>query len=181
MQVSDHFWVVCCDSSLLPSLAPRSTKSLLLDKARPARPTKKCTIDSKRMTTEMQLLRKVSASSHFATQPSEQVLAEQNVNLERGLSSQEVAFRLKLAGPNELTVDEKETLLSKFVDQFKNPLILLLFGSATVSVLMGQYDDAVSITLVSHETQQGLILRQSPSSSPLLSCRNIDRKNLWKN
>ena len=42
----------------------------------------------------------------------------------------------------------KETLLEKFIDQFKQPLILLLFGSALISALLGSYDDAISITLV---------------------------------
>lgn len=40
-------------------------------------------------------------------------------------------------------------LLIKFYLQFKNPLILLLLGSAFVSVCMKQFDDAVSITVVS--------------------------------
>ncbi|PNI45761.1 ATP2C2 isoform 5, partial [Pan troglodytes] len=33
----------------------------------------------------------------------------------------------------------------KYLDQFKNPLILLLLGSALVSVLTKEYEDAVSI------------------------------------
>ena len=45
-------------------------------------------------------------------------------------------------------VAEKETLLSKFIDQFKQPLIMLLLASAAVSALLGSYDDAISITLV---------------------------------
>ncbi len=32
--------------------------------------------------------------------------------------------------------------------QFKNPLIIMLLVSASVSVLMGQMDDALSITVV---------------------------------
>ena len=36
-----------------------------------------------------------------------------------------------------------------YLFQFKNPLILLLLGSAVVSVFMRQFDDAISITLVS--------------------------------
>ena len=43
---------------------------------------------------------------------------------------------------------EEETLLSKFLDQLRQPLIMLLLGSAVVSALLGSYDDAVSITLV---------------------------------
>lgn len=35
-----------------------------------------------------------------------------------------------------------------FLPQFKDPLILLLLASALVSVLMRQFDDAVSITVV---------------------------------
>jgi len=45
-------------------------------------------------------------------------------------------------------VAEEETLLSKFLDQLRQPLIMLLLGSAVVSALLGSYDDAVSITLV---------------------------------
>lgn len=32
--------------------------------------------------------------------------------------------------------------------QFKNPLIMLLLASAVISVVMHQFDDAVSITVV---------------------------------
>lgn len=35
----------------------------------------------------------------------------------------------------------------KYLEQFKNPLILLLLGSALVSVSMKQFDDAISITV----------------------------------
>ena len=50
-------------------------------------------------------------------------------------------------GPNELGKAENEPIYMKFLEQFKQPLILLLLGSASVSVLMGQWDDAFSITL----------------------------------
>lgn len=33
--------------------------------------------------------------------------------------------------------------------QFKDPLILLLLASAVISILMHQFDDAISITVVS--------------------------------
>ena len=76
------------------------------------------------------------------------ILREHNTNLETGLSDSEVDFRKRLAGPNELISEERETLLSKFIDQFKNPMILLLLGSAAISAIMGEIEDAISITLV---------------------------------
>uniref|UniRef100_A0A8C1ATV4 Calcium-transporting ATPase n=1 Tax=Cyprinus carpio carpio TaxID=630221 RepID=A0A8C1ATV4_CYPCA len=42
---------------------------------------------------------------------------------------------------------EDEPLWKKYISQFKDPLILLLLASAVISVLMRQFDDAVSITV----------------------------------
>lgn len=50
-------------------------------------------------------------------------------------------------GLNELEVKEDDPLWKKYLEQFKEPLILLLLGSAVISVLVGQYDDAISITI----------------------------------
>lgn len=44
---------------------------------------------------------------------------------------------------------EEDPTWKKYAEQFKNPLIMLLLGSAIVSVCMKQFDDAVSITIVS--------------------------------
>lgn len=64
-----------------------------------------------------------------------------------GLTTEEAARRQVRYGRNELVRDAQESLLMKFVDQLRQPLILLLIASAVVSVVMRQYDDAVSILL----------------------------------
>lgn len=68
-------------------------------------------------------------------------------NMREGLSWKEADNRRKILGPNEFIVNEEEPLWKKYVEQFKNPLILLLLGSALVSVCLKQLDDAVSITV----------------------------------
>lgn len=51
-------------------------------------------------------------------------------------------------GKNEISSEEDEPLWWKFVTTFVgDPLILLLIGSAVISFIMGNIDDAVSITL----------------------------------
>jgi P-type Ca2+ transporter type 2C len=50
-------------------------------------------------------------------------------------------------GPNELPHEEPEPLWLRFIKQFKETLILLLLGSAAVSLFMGNLDDAVSIAI----------------------------------
>lgn len=68
-------------------------------------------------------------------------------NTREGLSWSEADNRRKILGPNEFVVTEPEPLWKKYLEQFQNPLILLLLGSAFVSICMHQLDDAVSITV----------------------------------
>jgi len=91
--------------------------------------------------------KKVSPSLHASLRTVEQVLTEQNTDLEKGLTVREADFRIKLNGPNILEPENEETLFSKFIEQFKDPLIMLLLGSASISLIMGQFSDAFSILL----------------------------------
>ncbi|KAK2807338.1 hypothetical protein FQN50_005493 [Emmonsiellopsis sp. PD_5] len=68
-------------------------------------------------------------------------------HLVQGLSPADADARLLRDGPNELPHDDPEPLWLRFLKQFKEPLILLLLASAGISFFMGNYDDAVSITL----------------------------------
>jgi len=62
-----------------------------------------------------------------------------------GLSTQEAQRRLPLCGSNMLEKVDDESLILKFLGQFKEPLILLLLGSALVSIIMGEIADALGI------------------------------------
>ncbi|XP_022690616.1 calcium-transporting ATPase type 2C member 1-like isoform X1 [Varroa jacobsoni] len=68
-------------------------------------------------------------------------------DLTRGLSWSDANRRLHQFGPNEFCMASQESLFTKYLEQFQNPLICLLLASALVSILMAQYDDAVSITV----------------------------------
>uniref|UniRef100_A0A8B9RBD0 P-type Ca(2+) transporter n=1 Tax=Astyanax mexicanus TaxID=7994 RepID=A0A8B9RBD0_ASTMX len=68
-------------------------------------------------------------------------------DLQFGLSHDEVLRRRVYHGWNEFDISEEEPLWKKYISQFKDPLIMLLLASAVISVLMRQFDDAVSITV----------------------------------
>uniref|UniRef100_A0A670ZTV2 Calcium-transporting ATPase n=1 Tax=Pseudonaja textilis TaxID=8673 RepID=A0A670ZTV2_PSETE len=59
-----------------------------------------------------------------------------------------VCHRRAFHGWNEFDITEDEPLWKKYISQFKNPLIMLLLASAVISVIMHQFDDAVSITAI---------------------------------
>lgn len=91
---------------------------------------------------------KTTPSAKAARQSVEHVANDFNTNPTRGLYSSDVLNLRGLYGSNELETEDEESLFSKFLGSFKDPLILLLLGSAVISVLMGQIDDAISITMV---------------------------------
>jgi len=81
----------------------------------------------------------------YAKDTTEQVIDTLSSNLRQGLSSIQVASLRKEHGLNKLEEEEKEHIVLRYIGQFKDPLIMLLLGSALLSVLVGQYEDALSI------------------------------------
>lgn len=87
-----------------------------------------------------------------------------------GLSNEEVIQRQKLYSFNEFEIKKDDPLWFKYLEKvfesdsisylspplklifrvlkFKEPMILLLLASALISIVMKQYDDAISITCV---------------------------------
>ena len=54
-----------------------------------------------------------------------------------GLSVQEAARRLSIQGPNRLKQAPKPTLLQRFAQQLRDPMLIILMGAAGVSALTG--------------------------------------------
>lgn len=77
----------------------------------------------------------------------EEVERRLGTNIQSGLTWMEAERRKGMFGANEFVVKQEDPLWRKYLEQFQNPLILLLLASAFVSVCMKQFDDAVSITI----------------------------------
>ncbi len=66
----------------------------------------------------------------------EGVLTELASHAQRGLSVEEANLRLKKYGPNKLAEKKKKTNLARFLDQFKDVMILILIAAAAVSFVI---------------------------------------------
>ncbi|KAK9765213.1 High affinity Ca2+/Mn2+ P-type ATPase-like protein [Basidiobolus ranarum] len=87
-------------------------------------------------------------SALYARYSVDDTIAELHTNSVNGLVPKQVVERLALYGYNDFDKAEQESILVKFWQAFAtNPLILLLFASAAISAVIGQFDDALSITL----------------------------------
>ena len=68
------------------------------------------------------------------TKPIQELLSELNTG-EKGLSSEEVKARQEQYGPNALAQGQKKTMLQRFLDQFKDAMILILLAAAAISFI----------------------------------------------
>lgn len=78
----------------------------------------------------------------------EEILKELDVNFEQGLTSQEAAKRLEEYGPNKLAEKKRKSLLSMFMSQLQDTMIYILLAATVLSVIMGDYAEAVIILVV---------------------------------
>ena len=67
-------------------------------------------------------------------QTPQELIAELNTSPD-GLSSTEAAARLEKYGPNKLKDAEKPTLLQRFIEQLKDPMLIILMIAAAVSAV----------------------------------------------
>ncbi|KAJ7496607.1 Ca-transporting ATPase [Mycena latifolia] len=87
-------------------------------------------------------------SARFAHCSIEETVAHYRTSLTSGLLRSDIPNLLSTHGYNEFSVSSPEHVLVKFAKTiYESPLILLLCASATVSALMGNIDDAVSIAV----------------------------------
>lgn len=91
--------------------------------------------------------RKKQLVEPFYTQTEDEVLKKFNVTRE-GLSEAEANKRLAEYGENQLDEGKKKSLLSKFFDQFKDLMIVILLVAALISGAMGDVAEAGMIVAV---------------------------------
>lgn len=68
---------------------------------------------------------------------STEAVLKEVISTPTGLTSEEAATRLKEVGQNKLNEAPKPTLIARFIEQFKNPMILVLLAAAVISAITG--------------------------------------------
>ncbi|KAL7913089.1 hypothetical protein GGI35DRAFT_476899 [Trichoderma velutinum] len=86
-------------------------------------------------------------AKEYSSMTLSEAAAQLRTSLTYGLTPNEALKRLGEYGPNEIPHEEPEPLWLRFLKQFQEPLIVLLLVSAGTSLLLGNMDDAISITV----------------------------------
>ena len=81
-------------------------------------------------------------------QSASNVTAHLEADLDAGLTATEAAVRLERHGPNVLDVEERESILMRFLRQFHDVLIYILILASAVTALLGEWIDSGVIMAV---------------------------------
>jgi Ca2+-transporting ATPase len=87
-------------------------------------------------------------NAEYCHQTTIEVVLKFDSNEVDGLTQQEAKRRFLVEGPNELPVSREESWHEKLLDQFNNPMIYLLLASASISYIIGEINNTISITVV---------------------------------
>lgn len=78
----------------------------------------------------------------------EETVAQLKGNTVTGLTDQEALKRYQLFGPNRLTEEKHESFWKEFLEELREPLILMLIGTGILYALWGELGDAITIFIV---------------------------------
>lgn len=96
----------------------------------------------------------------FFTQDADQVFTSLNTSTE-GLTDAEAASRLEKNGPNEIKEGERKSTLQKFLDQFKDLMIIILLIAAALSLVLegmhGMVDAIIILAVVLINAIMGVV------------------------
>ncbi len=114
------------------------------------------------------------------TESAENVLQELSTELENGLTSAEAQKRLGEYGPNRLREKKKKSLFRRFLDQFKDVMILILIAAAIVSFVVaivegdaGEFFEPILILLIVILNAVLGVLQESKAEKALDALQNM--------
>ncbi|MEG1066377.1 MAG: cation-transporting P-type ATPase, partial [Erysipelotrichaceae bacterium] len=77
-----------------------------------------------------------------------EVIRKLKSNPNTGLTSKQVINRQNKYGLNELEGKKKKTIIKLFVEQFNDPMVIILIIGAIISIILKEYIDASIILIV---------------------------------
>lgn len=86
-------------------------------------------------------------NANYYQDPTQDVLKKLDVTQD-GLTERQAEDRLQKYGKNELAGEKRTTILQKFINQFKDLMIIILLIATVISLLIGEASDALIIFLV---------------------------------
>ena len=105
------------------------------------------------------------------------VVGELQSHIDHGLSSREANDRLRTNGPNELTERPRPGFSELLLDQFNNFLVIILIFAAVITVFLGEYIDAIAITVIVALNSVVGVIQESKAEKAIAALKRMAAPN----
>jgi Ca2+-transporting ATPase len=109
--------------------------------------------------------------------PTGELETQLSTHLEKGLTQKEAQERLKKFGPNELQEKPRPGFLQLLLAQFNNFLVMILIVAAVVSILLGEYVDAIAIIVIVVLNAVVGVVQESKAEAALAALKKMAAPN----
>ena len=92
---------------------------------------------------------------------------------DKGLTNQEAQRRLAENGKNELKQKKKKTIIRMFLEQFTDPMVIVLLIAAVLSVVLGEVLEAIVILAIVVLNAVISVIQEKKAATALESLRNL--------
>src|SRR5512133_2906522 len=116
-------------------------------------------------------------TNEYHGKPIEEALAGLKTDSKNGLSQQEAQSRLAKDGPNELSEKPRPGFLALLLDQFNNFLVIILIVAAGVTLLLGEYIDAIAITFIIALNALVGVIQESKAEKAIAALKKMSAPN----
>ena len=109
--------------------------------------------------------------------PIEQVVADFESHLEKGISAEEAKSRLETHGANELTERPRPGFLALLWQQFNNYLVIILIAAAGISLALGEWVDSIAIMVIVILNAVVGVIQESKAEQALAALKRMSAPN----
>ncbi len=109
--------------------------------------------------------------------PIEQVVADFESHLEKGISAEEARSRLEKHGANELTERPRPGFLALLWQQFNNYLVIILIAAAGISLALGEWVDSIAIMVIVILNAVVGVIQESKAEQALAALKKMSAPN----
>ncbi len=99
--------------------------------------------------------------------------AQWQASLSDGLSDQQAGARLREVGPNTLTAEKREPFWEEFLEELREPMVLLLLVTGVLYALWGEFADAVTVFAIILTLNTIEVVNEQRSKKAIASLRKL--------
>jgi Ca2+-transporting ATPase len=110
---------------------------------------------------------------HWQTLSAEDTARQLDSNLVNGLADQEAKARLAQVGSNQIRAEKKEPFWEEFLEELREPMVLLLLVTGVFYAIWGQVEDAITIFFVILTLNTVEVVNEQRSKKAIASLRKL--------